>query len=386
MTETNRTDPVKISERPEKYAEDYGMFLPELPEELNGPTFTENEISITALEDIEEKPVEWLVPGWIPKGQITILAGAGESSKTSAWVSIVSSVSSGRATFLEGYEGMEETREPGKVLFFSGEDSVSVVLKKRFRENQTKDQKNILTIEMNDPRFNSVKFNSDFLECLIKKYKPLLCVFDPIQAFIPERVKMSERNQMRQNLKSLIAYGERYGTAFLVIVHTNKLQGAFGRNRIADSADLWDISRSVMLAGESDRKENLFYISHEKSNYGKKMKTVEFKNVKGVPVFWRFSDKTDRDYVMDQIQGRNQEKQGGNVLSCIEFIRSVLSELEENEAIQAKELQKELKAVGFTSYQYREAVKSMKESREIDYKKSGFGKEWAIYPLQNMKE
>lgn len=31
----------------------------------------------------------------------------------------------------------------------------------------------------------------------------------------------------------------------MVICHTNKRKGAFGRDRIADSADLWDIARSV---------------------------------------------------------------------------------------------------------------------------------------------
>ena len=37
---------------------------------------------------------------------------------------------------------------------------------------------------------------------------------------------------------------------FLIIEHANKQSGVWGRKRIADSADIWDISRSVIMAGK----------------------------------------------------------------------------------------------------------------------------------------
>lgn len=57
--------------------------------------------------------------------------------------------------------------------------------------------------------------------------------------------------------------GEKYGTTFIIIVHTNKQVGLWGRKRIADSADIWDIARSVLIAGEAN--DGLRYISQEKA-------------------------------------------------------------------------------------------------------------------------
>lgn len=77
---------------------------------------------------------------------------------------------------------------------------------------------------------------------------------------------------MRNCLNPLIGLGEEYGTTFLIVVHTNKRQGVYGRNRIADSADVWDIARSVLITGAA--KDNMRYLSHEKSNYGEPGRTV----------------------------------------------------------------------------------------------------------------
>ena len=58
-------------------------------------------------------------------------------------------------------------------------------------------------------------------------------------------MQMGQRNAMRACLSPLIGIGEEFGVTSLIVVHTNKKQGVFGRNRIADSADVWDIARSV---------------------------------------------------------------------------------------------------------------------------------------------
>lgn len=82
----------------------------------------------------------------------------------------------------------------------------------------------------------------------------------------------------------------------LIVVHTNKKQGVFGRNRIADSADVWDIARSVMIVG-SVPGSNERYLSQEKSNYGPLSQTVLFNIGEKGAEFTGFSDKHDADYV-----------------------------------------------------------------------------------------
>lgn len=140
---------------------------------------------------------------------------------------------------------------PQIVMFFSAEDSSEYTLKRRLRKNGAI-LENIYSIDIADERFQDVKFNSPFLEQLLDKYRPALCIFDPIQAFVPPDIRMGDRNAMRACLSPLIGYGEKYGTTFLIIEHANKQSGVWGRKRIADSADIWDISRSVIMAGETN--------------------------------------------------------------------------------------------------------------------------------------
>ena len=60
---------------------------------------------------------------------------------------------------------------------------------------------------------------------------------------------------------------------FIIVVHVNKQSGVYGRKRIADSSDIWDASRSVLMLGETQEK-GVRYLTQEKSNYGKLEKTA----------------------------------------------------------------------------------------------------------------
>lgn len=222
-------------------------------------------LDMVTMDTAEEKEPSWLVADYIPRYQITSLAGDGGSGKTTVWCALAAAISSGEVPFL--LKGTIPFKgNPEKVMFFSAEDSFEYTLKRRLRKNGAK-LENILSIDIADERFQDVKFDSPFLEQLLEYYRPALCIFDPIQAFVPPDIRMGDRNAMRACLSPLIGYGEKYGTTFLIVEHANKQSGVWGRKRIADSADIWDISRSVIMAGETN-ENGIRYLSHEKSNYG----------------------------------------------------------------------------------------------------------------------
>ena len=158
-----------------------------------------------------------------------VLYGHSGSGKTTVWCSIAAAVSSGNRSFL--LDGMVPSDfakcNPEKVMFISAEDSFEYTLKRRLRENGA-NLSNILSIDIADERFQDIKFNSYFLEQLLEKYRPALCIFDPIQAFVPPDIRMGDRNAMRSCLAPLIGYGEKYGTTFLIVEHANKQSGVWG--------------------------------------------------------------------------------------------------------------------------------------------------------------
>lgn len=324
-------------------------------------------LDMVPMDKVEEKAVDWLVLDYIPKGQITILAGDGGSAKTSSWCNIAASISSGKPCFLIedliplGFE--EDT--PKRVLFFSAEDSFEHVLKARLRLNGAK-LENIFSIDIADERFENIRFNNPFLEQLIAKYRPALVIFDPIQAFIPPEVKMSERNAMRNCLRSLIGYGEKYGCTFLIIVHTNKQSGIWGRKRIADSADIWDIARSVLLAGETKEK-GIRYISHEKCNYGMTGETVLFSIEDGRIKFKGYTSKKDKDFVMEaDYKARNAPQRE----EAKEFILDFLKDGDKK----VSELNEMARVIGYKDRTLERAKADLKKENKIDFYSTGVGR------------
>lgn len=184
-----------------------------------------NSLEMVTMDSAQEKEPDWLITGYIPRYQITSLAGDGGSGKTTVWCALAAAVSSGKKSFLEDFLPEDcGGGKPQKVMFFSAEDSFEYTLKRRLRKNGAI-LENILSIDIADERFQDIKFNSLFLEQLLEKYRPALCIFDPIQAFVPPEIRMGDRNAIRNCLAPLIGYGEKYGTTPLIIVHANKQSG-----------------------------------------------------------------------------------------------------------------------------------------------------------------
>ncbi len=318
-------------------------------------------LEMVTMDSVEEKAPDWLIMDYVPRYQITSLAGDGGSGKTTVWCALAAAISSGEMPFLVDGFGIPFRDEPQKVMFFSAEDSYEYTLKRRLRKNGAK-MENIMSIDIADERFQDVKFNSPFLEQLLEKHRPVLCIFDPIQAFVPPDIRMGDRNAMRSCLAPLIGYGEKYGTTFLIIEHANKQSGVWGRKRIADSADIWDISRSVIMAGETNEK-GIRYLSHEKSNYGPTAGTVLYMIADEVVQFKSYTEKKDKDFVTEIDYNSRQAPQKEEAK---EFILEFLQDGEK----EVSELDETAAAMGIS----KNALKNAK----ADLKKTGKIKTWSI--------
>lgn len=324
---------------------------------------------LVSMDEVEEKEAEWLIPQYIPKGTINILAGDGGGGKTVTWCGIAAAVSSGSKVFFDATPEEFARHEPQKVLFFSSEDSIEHTLKARLRKAGAK-LSNILSVSLQDEVFSEIKFDSIILEKLIEQTSPALVVFDPLQSFVSPSVQMGQRNAMRNCLNPLIGWGEKYGCTFLIVLHTNKRQGVFGRNRVADSADIWDISRSVLIVGcTQDGKR---YLSHEKSNYGEMGETAIFTIDDGVAAFDSYSDKKDKDFV----QARDSDtRQAPQRQDAERFIFDFLNSGKKPTA----ELDEAAKAEGISNATLRRAKEQLRSRNLLGFKSEGNGKNKVFY-------
>jgi len=148
------------------------------------------------------------------------------------------------------------------------------------------------------------------------KAGPLLLIVDPLQSFLPAGVEMASRNQMRSILLPLKAIAAAQQCAVLLVMHSNKKQGVSDRKRLADSSDIWDMARSVLMMGRSN-SDGKIYLSHEKSSYSRPRQTVllhiEDVELDGVrtaqAVFDGYTDKKDADFIKEPRVRQAQTKE-----------------------------------------------------------------------------
>lgn len=326
-----------------------------------------SDLHLDSAADVEIKEPEWLVPGYIPKYGITTIAGEGGIGKTSIWCSIVASITTGQQSFLLG-GSIPFSNQPETVVVFSAEDSWNYVLKQRLINNGA-DMDRILYMGPEDERFVGLNFNSDLLKGIIAAHTPDLVVYDPVQAFVPENLRMGDRNAMRKCFSPLIGFGETYKTTSIVIAHANKQSGVWGRKRIADSSDIWDASRSVLMAGIVPGSDGVRYISHEKSNWGKLRDTVLFELHDGVPIFKNFSKKKDREFILEDSRQKNVAP------AADEAKEFILDTLNEHKQMEVSELDELAKVEGISKNALKDAKAALRKDRVIHNWSIGYGKD-----------
>ena len=338
------------------------------------PASESKNIKILTAADIQKKQAEWLVPEYIPRNSITTIAGDGGVGKTSIWCNLVASVSTGKPPFLlgerEGYDG--DPSEPADVLVLSAEDSWEYQLIERLQNNGA-DMTRVHFVPTSDPQFTDLTFDSELLQHTILSCKPTLVVFDPLQAFVGKGAKMAERNTMRKCMTPLIGMGELYGITTIIIAHANKQSCAWGRKRIADSADIWDASRSVLMVGNATEK-GIRYISHEKSNYGPLGETVLFTIADTVPVFKETTDRRDREFVMSEMRQKNEYSASADAK---DFIINTLTDNDGEMII--GDLDDMAKAFGISKNSMRNAKTDLKNEGKVKSHSTGYGKEKKHY-------
>ena len=326
------------------------------------------------LEDFAEEEARWLVPGWLPEDQITLLAADGGTGKTSLWVDIVAAVSNGQPSILDPPE--TAFRQAGRVLFLSTEDSVTHVLRRKARLAGA-NMKNILTPDFQADKegvLRKLKFGSPELARMIRYFKPVLCIFDPVQGFLPPKVNMGSRNEMRDCLAPLVSLGEECGTSFIIVCHSNKRKNAFGRDRIADSADLWDISRSVIMMGNTP-EQGIRYISQEKSSYGPLQQTILYSITdQGQLQKEGTSWKRDREYQAETALAVSKPKRE----DCKGFVVETLEQA--GGSMPTDELEEKAKEVGYSFATLKRAKGDLRKAERVKFFSTGGNKDkvWHI--------
>ncbi len=242
------------------------------PEPNRQTAETNSGLAIVRVADVEGKKVDWLWPGRIARGKLTIVAGMPDVNKSTMTLDLTARVTTGAQ--LPASEG----RVPlGSVVILTAEDDVADTVRPRL-EVAGADLARVHVIASikaangAGPRSFDLSQDIGRLEKAIGEIGDvLLVIIDPISAYMgkPGKLDSYRSTDVRATLAPLQEMAARCGVAVVGIDHLNKSGGAQAMMRVLGSVAFVAAARAVyvVVRDEDDGERRLMLPA--KNNLGK---------------------------------------------------------------------------------------------------------------------
>ncbi|MGB0717626.1 MAG: AAA family ATPase, partial [Phycisphaerae bacterium] len=202
------------------------------------------------LADVEEERVQWLWPGRIPLGKLTLLAGLPGSGKSTLAADLLARVSAG----LPFPDAPDVVNEHGSAIVLSCEDDAADTLRPRLRIARADLRKlSVIDAVQDDGKVRGFALASD-LDAIERKLQQQhdirVILFDPLNAFTGSIDNNSE-GDARSVLTPLARIAAEHNVSVIGIVHLNKSSaGMAAVHRVLGSQAWLGAARMAWLVGQ----------------------------------------------------------------------------------------------------------------------------------------
>lgn len=220
-------------------------------------------VGLVRMSEVSPERVEWLWPGRIPRGKLTVLDGAPKVGKSTLALDLAARVTTGQAMPEDDVPG-----DPAAVVLMTAEDGLADTVRKRL-DSAGADCSQVVVLEsvpvVDEPgrlvgeRPPVLPNDLDHLEEVVTSEGAALVIIDVLTAYLASDVKSHNDQDVRRALMPLARMAERTRAAVLVLRHPRKGGGTAleaGGGSIAISG----AARSVLVAAidpDDDRRRVL---------------------------------------------------------------------------------------------------------------------------------
>lgn len=214
-------------------------------------------IHAAPLATVSRERVEWLSPGRVPLGMLTLLIGDPGLGKSLLMLMLAAEVS----------------RQGGNVLILSAEDHAGATIRPRAEAaGADLDRVRVVTVRR-DGVDDGLALPDDAheLEQIAAETDARLVGIDPLMAHLPESVNSWRDQSVRRALAPLHRLAEAQGAAVVVVAHLNKARGGDPLYRAGGSIGIPAAVRSALLLArdpDDDERGNRRVLAHVKCNIG----------------------------------------------------------------------------------------------------------------------
>jgi len=228
----------------------------------------------TLLSEVEPESVEWLWPGRIPKGKLSLIEGDPGTGKSALTIDLAARVSVGG----ELPDGMG--CEGAGVVLVSAEDGPADTIRPRLDAAGADPSKVLALGFISDAegyeRLLSLPSDVPLLERGIERVGAGLVVIDPLVAFLPKNVDANKDQDVRRALAPLAGLAQRTGAAVVAVRHLNKGSGGNALYRGGGSIGIVGAARSALLVAKDPQDDARRVLAAQKSNLSKPAPSLAF--------------------------------------------------------------------------------------------------------------
>jgi putative DNA primase/helicase len=227
---------------------------------------------------VQAKPIEWLWPGRVPKGKITVVSGNPGVGKGLISVDLTAAVTKRR-----DFPDAPNNNEPMEVAMLFCEDGEADTVRPRL-EAAGADLDKVHFIESvlmatdntEKERMFALDQDADHLEkMLIENPAIKLVVIDPASSYLGG-ARMEKEQEIRRALGPLAKLAERLGVTFLLVMHNNKRADVSALHRIMGAVAMSGVARIVWLCAQDPEDEDNYLFLCSKANIGRMPKGLQY--------------------------------------------------------------------------------------------------------------
>lgn len=345
--------------------------LPALIELARGERTADSQLTVRCLADVTPRPLEWLWPGMLPLGKLSLFCGDPGLGKSFVTCDLAARVSTGAA-----WPDCDEPQQAGSVLILACEDDAEDTIRPRL-DAAGADVTRIHIIDSVGVRNKERGFAMDADLPLLKREiarhgDVRLLIIDPISAFCG-KVDAHRNSEVRAMLTPLITLAAELRFAVLGINHMSKGSGKSvyrGMGSIAFNA----AARAALNFYKDPDDEDRRLILSTKMNLIEESIGVAYRIEDGV-VVW---DDDPVDLTADEIEAMGvssgDNSRGAARERAKEFLEVTLS----SGRMASTQLFDSARRVGIKEKTLRRAIKDLRCVKGKDGMKGGFS--WALPP------
>ena len=204
--------------------------------------------------NLAQFPVEWVFPGWIPAGKLSLLLGPLGIGKSLVSLDLAARISRGLEMPLSNFQA-----DPADVMIFAGQDGATDTIGPRLEAAGA----DLTRIHMFPGGGHDKLNDARLLELLIDKYSPALVIVDPIQ--LASGRQRSGSTIIAATPIARIARIAEFTTAAILMVYSSAESAVSGQLTASACAQFAAAARSVMLISRDSTPDKRLLV-HLKGN------------------------------------------------------------------------------------------------------------------------